>query len=838
MLGRLSHPSARRLLGLASALLAIPALARAEALKDASNAPDRPLPAPIRAKLADGEERTLDEPLEAARFALRKRLPAGETALSPERYFAALEHMRAMPQHSIAAKTFLPSRAALAAAGASKEARIDLGTWTPLGPGNIGGRTRSLLIDPRRPQTFYAAGVAGGVWKSVNAGANWAPVGDLLPNLAVTSLVFDPTDSRTLYAGTGEGFFNFDAVRGAGILKSTDAGATWTRLAATNNPNFHFVNDLIVSSRARNRLYAATRTGVWRSTNGGASWTRILDPHVGDGCLDLAIRTDKASDVVFASCGNFASGTVRRNLKAESTSAWTAVLHEAGMGRTALAIAPSHQDTIYALADSLAGGGDYRFGLHAVFRSTNGGASWTAQVRNTSATKLDTLLLTNPVFASLLECGFSDANVFLNQGWYDNVLAVDPKDPNRVFAGGVDLFRSDDAGRSWGPISYWWAEDPTGPAPSFAHADNHALVFHPQYNGTTNQILYAGNDGGLFVTRNARAKKATGLDVCDPAQGKVAWRNLNHGYEVTQFYDGAAFPDGKTYFGGSQDNGTSLGTEAGGRNWKKLVSGDGGYVAVNPEATNILYVETTGISILKSVDGGAKFDGGTNGIDDPASLFIAPFILDRSSPSHLWTGGTFIWRTDDGADFWSSASTAVAGDGDSIVSALAVAPSNSNRVLVGLSRGYVHRNDHALSASNEDWPFVRIRDGFVSSLAFSPSDDRVAYATFSTFGGRHVWKTADGGATWAAIDGSGATGLPDVPALSIVPDVSDPDVLYLGTDLGVFATRNGGASWAIENTGFANVPTDRLDLVRGPGDASTLFAFTHGRGAWRVRIDP
>src|SRR5205085_9368454 len=139
-----------------------------------------------------------------------------------------------------------------------------LGTWQSLGPGNVGGRTRALIVDPVTPNTMYAAGVAGGVWKSTNAGASWTPLNDFMANIAVTCLAFEPGNSSVIYAGTGEGFFNGDATRGAGIFKSTDSGATWTRLASTITSDFFFVQDIVVGSGANSQhVYAATRTGVW-----------------------------------------------------------------------------------------------------------------------------------------------------------------------------------------------------------------------------------------------------------------------------------------------------------------------------------------------------------------------------------------------------------------------------------------------------------------------------------------------------------------------------------------------------------------------------------------------
>src|SRR5205085_6755641 len=129
-------------------------------------------------------------------------------------------------------------------------------------------------------------------------------------------------------------------------------------------------------------------------------------------------------------------------------------------------------------------------------RSTDGGATWTARVRNTSSNKLNTLLLTNPIIASGVECG-SPPSAYFNQGWYDNVIAVDPADSNRVWVGGIDLFRSDDGGANWGLASHWWA-DQVQEAQKYVHADQHTIVFHPQYDGINNKVMFVGNDGGLF----------------------------------------------------------------------------------------------------------------------------------------------------------------------------------------------------------------------------------------------------------------------------------------------------------------------------------------------------
>lgn len=754
-------------------------------------------------------EDTLDQPEGAERYYLLKRVPDGENAIPAERYLSAMRALKRMNVYSTALASRANSRGDFSA-------QAELSEWVALGPGNIGGRTRAIVINPVTPEIMYAAGVAGGVWKSTDAGESWRPLDDLLPNLSVSSMAMDPTNPNVIYAGTGEGFSNSDAVRGAGMLKTTDGGASWTHLSSTGNSNFFLINDIVISRNNNLRVYAATSTGVWVSNDGGTSWNQSLTNQApSPSCLDLAIRTDKATDYILASFGNLSQASVFLNTDAAGAGSWTPVLSEPSMGRTSLAIAPSNQNVVYALATGLSSG-DYRLGLLGVFRSTDGGATWDARVRNTDSVKLNTLLLSSLGLA----CG-STSN---NQGWYDNVLAVDPLDEDRVWAGGVTMFRSDDGGANWGLAAN-------------LHSDQHAIVFHPNYNGRQNQIMYVGNDGGIYRADNARA--AVGNQPCSGGGGAVQFTPLNHNYGVTQFYHGLPYPDAKSYFGGTQDNGTLRGTDGGGsNNWNPIMGGDGGYVAIDPTNTNTLYAEFQNLNIRKSVDGGATFRNATNGISNTGFLFIVPLTMDPSVPARLWTGGSSVWRTTDGATQWIQASTPLFGS----TSAIAISVTNGNRVIAGTTGGVIHRTDSALTAdSTTIWQGVQPRSGFVSWVAFDPVDENIVYATYSSFNrasvstDRHVYRSTDGGANWLAIDGEGTTGIPDIPVHCIVVDPSNRSRLYVGTDLGVFVSTDTGATWAKENTGFANTPTESLALTNAEGIVR-LFAFTHGRGVFRVRL--
>jgi hypothetical protein len=794
--------------------------------------PSAALPAKVAAEKV---RRRFDHPAEAQEFFLRKRLPPGETVLPMERYFAARERMQTMRQHSTTAASFLPSRAQVRAGAVLPKSASG---WTELGPGNIGGRTLAMVIDPSDANTIYAGTADGGIWKTTD-GKNWAPIGDLFPSLAIGSLAMDPANSNVLYAGTGEGSFNGDSVRGAGVFQTVDAGDTWTQLPGTATPDFYFVNSLAIS-KATGHLYAATGTGVWRFNPTAGRWAQLLAPQTFLGCFSLALRNDTAgNDVLFAGCGSFLQGGVFRNVQAQVVGTpWEVVLTNAAMGRTSLAIAPSNPDVIYAVAASNADGphGNYNQGLLGVFRSTQGGAAgtWQATVTNRSKDLQSTLLLTNPVILVLAACGFGQGFP-LNQGWYDIIIAVDPTNSDRVFVGGIDLFRSDDGGKTFGAVSYWWQQ----PDPSYNHADQHALAFHPAYDGSANQTLFVGSDGGVFRTDDALAQSAAGpVTLLCSVNTKVSYTGLNNGFAATQFYDGAVFPDNATYFGGTQDNGTPLGSDSAGPNgWTTILGGDGGFVAVEPTHTNVLYAENTGLSLQKSIDGGMNFLGVTGGIVDSGFLFIAPFLMDPTDSQRLWTGGNFLWRTNDGARHWSRASAKIVGSRSNAISAIASSPADPNHVLMGTAEGTIHRNSTALSAKGSThWPFAKPRPGYLSWLAFDPVDPTVAYATYATFGGTHVWKTADGGATWTGIDGTGPGALPDIPVDSIVVDPAHPTNLYIGTDMGIFVSTDGGQNWAIELTGFPDSVADALVMFADTAGNRSVYAFTHGRGAWRVNL--
>ncbi len=804
-----------------------------------------------------------DEPGAAARSDLARRQPTHGGVDMPGSYEAAMRHVaslarfssaigRDLPAAQPASRLWLSGSRVMSLRNASSATGV-LDAWTPLGPGNIGGRTRVVKFHPTVPTTIFAAGVSGGIWKSDDNATTWRPTGDGLTNIAVNALLIDPARPDVMYAGTGEGYFREEIrgtglpLRGSGIYVTTDGARTWQQLPATNTPDFHWVNDLEFGVGDSRRIYAATRSGVWRSTDHGATWARLLAVNVRGGCLDLVLRPDRSEDVLFASCGSYEQATVYRLARAADRSDAEVVLREPDMGRTSLAIAPSNPDVMYALAASNDPGPHsiYEQGLLAVYRSERGGVagSWETRVNHHDPTFLNTMLLTNVSSAAARVCSPQGSNAMpAVMGWYNNVIAVDPLDPNRVWAAGVDWFRSDDGGRNWGLAS--WANPNLR---SYSHVDQHAITFHPQYDGEGNQIALIGNDGGIFRTGNARAATSNGpLAMCTGGQPiQVAWTSLNRGYGVTQFYHGTPLPDGTQYLAGAQDNNTLLGSDAAGPDgWRPVFGGDGGFSAVHPTLNGLWLMEYQWGNLGRTTNGGFTIIGPpqsragldpifASNIGDVSNyLFIPPFAHDPGT-NNVWLGGNYLYRGPSFGLTWQKVSPVMPDSGR--ISAIAVSSRTAGTLAIGTDQGHISRvvdGGGAAVATSFSMP----RSGWVTSMTFDPLDDNVLYATYGNFGGAHVFRSIDGGASWQSLDGSGPTGIPDIPVHSIVVDPDDRQRLYLGTDLGVMVSIDGGRTWMSEETGFGPAVTMWLSLIRTPSGQKQLFAFTHGRGAWRVTI--
>jgi hypothetical protein len=297
------------------------------------------------------------------------------------------------------------------------------------------------------------------------------------------------------------------------------------------------------------------------------------------------------------------------------------------------------------------------------------------------------------------------------------------------------------------------------------------------------------------------------------------------------------YPGGHAFVGGLQDNGTQRGS-AGGADFRRLIGGDGAFTAIDSLDTNVIYGSSQNFAFRRSVDGGATFVTARTGITEPVGnfAFIAPLAQDPKESRRLWAGGRALWRTNNGAVNWTAASGPIAAQS---FSAIAVSPHDSNVVFAGTRTGEIFRTNSALTATAEtEWAMSKARTGWVSSILPDASDPSVVYAVYSSFnrveGDAHLYKSVDGGETWSALDAGGA-GLPDAPYFSIVQHPDNPAILFLAGDLGIFVSTDAGAAWAREDESFPAIPTQYLTVERD-GSGSVLYAFTYGRGVWRVRL--
>ena len=295
---------------------------------------------------------------------------------------------------------------------APRTAGIEPTAWSWIGPGNVGGRVRSVLIHPTDTDTLWAGSVSGGIWKSINGGTTWFALDDFMATLAVSTMAMNPTNANTLYAGTGEGFYNADSIRGAGIFKSLDGGTSWQQLPSTTSSSYYYVNRLAVHPTDGQILLAATGSGIYRTTNGGASWSLSRSGRA----LDIDFAPDDGSNCI-------ASGPSGLTLySSDGGVSWASATGVPAAGRVEVAYAPSNPSTVFASVENNSG---------EVYRSTDGGQTYS--LRNTGN------------------------NYLGSQGWYDNVVWVNPVDEDMVIVGGIDLWRSVDGGASLTKISQWYS---------------------------------------------------------------------------------------------------------------------------------------------------------------------------------------------------------------------------------------------------------------------------------------------------------------------------------------------------------------------------------------------
>jgi PKD repeat protein len=728
--------------------------------------------------------------------------------------------------------------------------------WTERGPGNIGGRTRALMFDPNDPthKTVWAGGVNGGLWVTKNitvSNPGWTLVDDLWEHISISCVVFDPTSQSTFYAGTGEGYSEYDEARGAGIWKSINGGQNWIQLNSTVptsiNPTFNYIQEIVINSSGT--IFAATKNGgVQKSTDGGLTWIQSLGDQsglIGNALPGGGVINVPANDIadlkigkdgtLFASVGiNYwsAHGEIYRSTN--NGISWIKISDSNTIGcgfatygtfmRVELECAPSDKDIIYAfLVDNGSTPNQYGF-IQSVYSSTDKGTHWNQR--------------TLPLQSSTPNSGQN------TQAWHDVTAVVDPNDPNVVYTNDrVDIWKSTDGCQTtsnWHQQSIYYPNTLT----NYTHEDQQKFVFEPGSSST----MLIGGDGGIFYSTNINSN---GTPLISNKNG-----TLINGYRTTQFYSCAMSPDANSnvFLGGTQDNqniifkpgsaGISDGTL-----WGDPC--DGGYCFIDKynnayryitsKTFNEFYISTTGIP--------GSFTLLPNIFHKTGGRFINPCDYDYRTHTLYKAFGYSIDRND-GIFGTPTSATFPISDGtntiSSIPSYIKVSPylcSHGNTILyigTGPTLGNFDIGGQLwmVEDANTNTPiFSQINSpvndpySYISCIDIGAQDSNlkdqllITYSNYTTTF-HHVYESLDGGVTYSNKDGN----LPDFPVRCALYNPNDRREVFLGTEIGVWSTQNINTttpSWNITNSA---TPNSRVDMMRYRASDGQVLIATHGRG--------
>ncbi|HET7506663.1 MAG TPA: hypothetical protein VFK02_36835 [Kofleriaceae bacterium] len=675
--------------------------------------------------------------------------------------------------------------------------------WQLRGPLNVGGRVADLVGDPTDASKFYVGAASGGVWRTIDGGATFTPIFDDHGSLSTGALAIDPRDSNILYVGTGEASPGGGSVTypGDGVWKTVDGGASWEHLGLDDTVA---IGRIVVDPRNPDNVFVAAmgnlystnaERGVYRSQDGGHTWTKVLFVSDIAGAVDLAIDPVDPRRVFAATWERIRHPSERIYggpgsglwLSSDGGTTWTRLAGglpgpETEPSRIGVAIAPSSPSTVYAVyyrkADTA---------LDGLFRSTDGGATWTRQT------------------------GTNLANILSNQGTWSGRIFVHPANPDEVWIDGVGLARSGNGGASFSSV------------PGL-HADHHAQWFFP----ANPSIILKGNDGGVYRSTN----------------GGTTWTHFDN-LPISQFYTVEAHPkEPFKVYGGMQDNGVKRTVTGAIDQWTNVTGGDGFEVHVDPLSPQVIYSESQFGALRRSIDGGATFRSATSGLSGRLG-WKTPLAFDPTSTGSgltttLYLGSSMLFRSTNSAASWTAISGDLTNGNQGVngvvfgtITTIAVAPSNRNTIYIGTDDGNVWvTRDTGHTYLRAD---LTLPDLWVTRVAVDPADDAIAYATFSGFRVdeplAHVFRTTNHGGTWSNISGD----LPDAPVNKIEIDPRRSSTLYVGTDVGVFVSHDTGASWTPLGTGLPDgvVVTD-LKLV--PGAPPILLAATYGRSIFGIEL--
>lgn len=706
-----------------------------------------------------------------------------------------------------------------------------------IGPARQNGRVLHLLVDERKPSTFYIAPSTGGLWKTINKGTTFESV---LPDQSMVSIghaTLAPSNPDIVWVGTGDAASGRIPLRGAGVWKSTDAGTTWAHMGLTETRH---IGRIAVHPRDPNVVYVAAvgyhftngpDRGLYKTSDGGKTWTKVLYKGEHVGVVDVVIHPTKPNTVFAVTYDkqripwNFDEGGPDTGIyKSEDAGkTWRRLgggLPTGKLGRSGLAIYPKNPSIVYAVIDNLnprpqaeaqavaqpagRGQGPRPIGGE-VYRSENGGRTWT-------------------------KMNAPDESIGGGK-WYGWIY-VDPNNDRTVYVPSVSFYRSLDGGKTWG------AKGPENIASSF-HVDYHAFWIDPK----DSNHLILGSDGGLAISYDFGA----------------SWDVFDH-LPLAQYYAvGVDMVEPYNIYGGLQDNGSVRIPSNGPRgsitrdDWVMVGGGDGMYNVVDPEDHRWLYNESQNGAIQR-VD---QRSGTSRSIrpvppkGSPAYRYnwTAPIHLSPHNSRIVYFGAQVVLRSVNRGDSWQEISPDLTtNDPEKLkgniefctlttISESPVTPgviwagSDDGKVQVTRDGGGTWRDATAqLAAAGGP------ADYYVTRVFASPHQEGSAFVTKS---GWHrdvytpyVFRTVDYGDTWTPI----SAGLPEGTVYSIAQDRKNADLLFVGTEMGVFATLNGGKAWHTFGTGLPPYPLVH-DLLIHPRENDLVVA-THGRGLFVTDISP
>ncbi len=727
----------------------------------------------------------------------------------------------------------------------TKNARTSAQVFEPIGPRNVGGRTRAISFDIDNPNTVLAGGVSGGMWRSTDLGQTWNRVTNFEDQSAVSCIIQDqrPGKSNIYYYGSGEADGNsasksFSAYYyGSGMYKSEDHGATWTHVASTaslvqkrDDWSYIFNIALDKSRTDKDIVYAATSKGIRRSENGGTTWTLVLGGSLNANYTNIVTTS---TGICYAQISS--NGSQPGFWRSTDGISWVSISPNDLPGnhdRTLMAIAPSNENSVYYYSVTTGSGlSDVSFWKYQ-YQSGDGsgsGGSWNNRSSKLPPSKGYTL------------------NVF---DGYCMSLAVKPDNENIIFLGGTNLFNSVDGFNSNNAIRQIGGYDADGYS-NFnfyrdnQHPDQQSLAFRPQ----NPDHLLAGTDGGLHYT--------TG-----PIATKVIWQSFNKGYQTTQFY-GIGIDhqlETEVVVSGYQDNG-SWWTNAADTNtdWIFTMGGDGAYCAKENATNNYYFSYQNGA--IRRVKVNATGTAYSNASATPPNLsggylFVHPFTLDPTDNNKMYLPNSDdLWRNsnlagiDNGQYNWTNIGS-VSGN---IITAVEASISSPGTVFVGTrSRDIFRIVDNGSATALVTNISSGISSGsYTSNIAVSPDDADKVIAIYSNYNVISIWYTEDGGTNWSNIEGNlKGDSDPGVPpnlsyigngpsfrwAKFIKTDLGTS--LLVGTSIGLFATNNldgENTVWVQQASDvIGNTVIEQIDYRQSDG---FCVIGTHGMGAFKTYFE-